>query len=198
MEDKISAVVVGHAPGKNETIIITAEHGLLYLRFNKTGLRTVVHGHRYLLYGVLGDTRFVAHHAVLVDAIPTWFSHDLIFLHHVLELYRMSVPFSAPAFEAYELLQFLFCAIPPKNPSLFKKLFICSFFERLGLIPEEPSVRDTGRFIALISRDADSMFESQEDCHSDAQLAAYVRACYEAHPYAHRLKTRLLAESGLL
>lgn len=198
MEDKISAVIVGHSPGKNETVIVTAEYGLLYLRFDKAGLRTVVHGQRYILYGVQRDARFVVHHALLLDAIPSWFSQDLIFLHHILELYRMSVPFSAPSYEVYELLQFLFSPTPPQSLSYFKKLFIGSFFARLGLVPEEPSVRDTGRFIALISRDADSMFESQEDCHNDAQLAAYVRACYEAHPYAHRLKTRPLAESGLL
>jgi len=158
----------------------------------------VVHGHRYLFYGLLRDARFVAHHAELIDAMPVWFAHDLIFLHHVLELYRISVPFGAPSYEAYALLQLLFSTVPPRALPFFKKLFIASFFARLGLIPEEPAVRDTGTFIALISRDADSMFESQEDYHSDAQLAAYVRACYEAHPYAHRLKTRPLAESGLL
>jgi hypothetical protein len=198
MEHNIFAIIVGHTPAKNETMLITPEHGLLYLSARGPAVPAVVHGHKYLLYGALRNARFTADGGELIGVIQHYFLQDLVFFHHVLELYKITVPISAPAYEIYALLELLFASKQPKNISLFKKLFIATFFARTGLVPEGPSMRDTRRFIALISRDTDSMFESQEDCHNDTQLAAYVRACYEAHPYAHRLKTRPLAESGLL
>ncbi len=193
-----TGIIISHLPYKGQILIFTQEWGMLYFRAQAGLVRSVVHGEMVIASGVTKGDAFIAETLEVQKQIAAWCIHDLVFFHHILELYRLSTPLASPSPELYTLLLLLFRTKAPKDFNFFKKIFICKFFSAAALIPERATERDLAPVVALISRDADSMFENQEDRYADAELCTYVHACYEAHPYVHRFKTRTLVESGLI
>src|SRR5581483_3565729 len=73
----------------------------------------------------------------LIGLPAQWAQQDLLFLHHILELSYYFLPLHCNAHELFELLRLLY-----KQHKLSYKKFMCRFFQRLGIYPEQPTNYD--------------------------------------------------------
>lgn len=116
-----------------------------------------------------------------------WAQHDLLFLHHVLELSLYFSPLHSECNSLFQLIMLLYTSADTFCSSFYKKVFLCKFFGILGVYPVEYK-RDIFLF-RLISNPINSNFDTEVETIAEERLRRWILACIIIHPYAHKLKT---------
>jgi hypothetical protein len=114
-----------------------------------------------------------------------WARHDILFLHHVLELTHYFLPPKSPQADIFHLIRILY-ASKARSTSLFKRLFLIRFFIFLGMYPEDEELLE--RMMKIIEEPVDGI--GQEIVHLDVKhIDAWLLSCIRLHPYNELFKT---------
>lgn len=119
----------------------------------------------------------------LVSKPADWAQQDLLFLHHVLELSYYFLPLHSNAVELYNLLDGLY-----QPHKLSQKKFMCRFFQRLGIYPEQAAHYDNA-FLEYIFLTPLNMTSQLIDSKIEKSLHQWLHECVHTHSQASRLKT---------
>jgi hypothetical protein len=119
----------------------------------------------------------------LVSAPALWAQQDLLFVHHVIELCMFFLPLHCNAVELYDLLMGLY-----QPQKLSYKKFMCRFFQRLGIYPEQPAQFDHA-FLEYIFLTPLDMTSQLIDSKIEKSLQQWLHECIYTHAQANQLKT---------
>jgi hypothetical protein len=114
--------------------------------------------------------------------------HDILFLHHVLELCYYFLPIGSPAPEVFEHLQQLYTCEHIALSRVIKKLFLVRLFLLFGVYPE-----DTRLHASLLQYGARSLVDmtTQEfvNLENENMVDAWLHSCIAVHPRSSLFKT---------
>jgi hypothetical protein len=126
---------------------------------------------------------------------PTdWVLKDIVFLHHVLEIYLYFSPVNNSCSALFEHGMLLFTISEfSADIRMMKKLFICRLFTLMSVYPQQITEVNVDFFL-LLSGPIDIMLNIQYDDKLLAQFAAWIRSCCMTHPQVLLFKTKTFFE----
>lgn len=142
-------------------------------------------------------TVYVFYDVEIIDEPSYFASHDILFIHHVLELCTYFLPFNDNCEPIFHLVKQLYVENNLLQSNISKKLFLCKFFALVGIYPENAASYGA-QFFNLISQAINSKFEKNKfdmnsfetDNHTlHSKLRSWLLSCVAAHPQAHTIKT---------
>lgn len=178
------------APQKQKYLVLDRERGVIELVPPGTLTNVLCNG-ALLSYHITAFKRcFMATRIDQLDVPFEWARHDILFLHHVLEL----VCFFLPAHLANAAV---FCHLKQlyevrQSPLLYKKLFIAQLFLLLGMGVESPFFQ-SGQLHKAVGGLCNPGLEQYPDLQSiaavESELDSWLLACVADHPQAAHLQT---------
>lgn len=140
---------------------------------------------------------YVFYDIEIIDEPSYLAAHDILFIHHVLELCSFFLPLNDSCEPVFHLVKELYSENRLLEGSIAKKMLLCKFFGLIGIYPENaPSYGN--EFFNLISRAINSNFDTHNidysSCNLDdstmrKKLRSWLLGCVAAHPQAHTIKT---------
>jgi hypothetical protein len=115
-------------------------------------------------------------------------SNNFVFFHHVLELCYYFLSINNAAHEIYILIKLLYTNPELIQTDISKRIFLCRFFIRLGIYPEN-ALSYNSQFFSLISGPLDSKVNAEHERALYRELQRWLLSCVSVHPYAHNIKT---------
>lgn len=110
---------------------------------------------RWFFYYVIFDIH-------ILDLPFYWSRNNFLFFHHVLELCNYFLPFDSRAGDIFQLILILYRCPEKVKTTLSKKLFLCNFFKKLGMYPQNIESYDSIIF-NLISNFLHSKFSYEQE-----------------------------------
>lgn len=126
--------------------------------------------------------------ANILNLPKQWSKNSFYFFHHILELCYYFLPIESEAKDIFQLIKILYTDSDIVQSDISKKIFLCHFFIKLGIYPENMLAYDAS-FHRLISGPLDSKIEVKDEKNIHFYLQRWLLECINSHPYAHRLKT---------
>ncbi len=118
-----------------------------------------------------------------------WGQSNLLFFHHVLELCDYFLPFEdKTSNDIFDLIILLYASPEKVKSVLSKKLFLCAFFKKLEIYPDDVDSYDSV-ILNLISDFLHSSLSDKYEMSVNTDLRRWLFGCVNAHPKAHRLRT---------
>lgn len=163
MADQHTALVLRMAsPYKGRTILLDEELGKIeVLAFAHKASRQLFHGAFISCALKKRGARYVLSEIVLLDMPHYWVGEHFLFFHHVLELCDSFLSFDEYEPEIFKLVRTLYSNPVSLGTKEAQKLFLCDFFQRIGMYPDQ-----------------------QQD-----SVAGWLRACITEHPHGSTLQT---------
>ncbi len=114
-------------------------------------------------------------------------AHDLLFLHHVLEILYYFSPAGSCVNGVFDLLAFLYTIEHMLISKKFKKFFLLKLLNALAITPE---LEDDFLRISTIGRvKLDQFNDDVFDCEDEKKLDRWLWHCMWQHPYISEFKT---------
>lgn len=151
---------------------------------------------RGALVSYLPIARNIGYAAENIEILATpqsWVTHNIIFLHHLIELIDFFIPDHSDAEEIFILMLCLYRSIDDEllDISFFKKFFLCKFFMMIGIYPE-PRTLDDKQLLAFLGVQTTQILELQKYVFIEKKMIQWLRECILLHPHADRLKTMIM------
>lgn len=127
-----------------------------------------------------------------IKQVPfAWARHDILFLHHVLEIASFFLPFENVQSGVFEHLSMLYDVLPQAdaNNSLFKKRFLVTFFTMIGMVPDS-TLEGFGDGRAVDSPEQEPLYcDPSLKNESLESLDRWLAQCIQLHPQVEAFKT---------
>lgn len=120
--------------------------------------------------------------------------HDILFLHHVLEICYYFMPIKSYNPTVFILLQILYTSDSWLYAMSVKKLFLLKLFVLLGLYPEDEKFKIPS-FHLLTSLPFTQMLNEQIGSYNEDAIDEWLRSCIASHPIAGKFKTTYFLDS---
>jgi hypothetical protein len=195
-------VLKSYLPRKQKYLILDYDQGPIeVVATTQNELQRLCNG-AIVTYHVSEQRSILVVQSVDILDIPfSWARHDILFLHHLLELAAFFVRPASPAPEVFDLLQTVYMS-PLRSSIFFKKLVVARFFLLLGSWPETDLLKKPEMIQALgaVGKGGDFRYtagnldevQSQESL-TESELAmeldAWLLACVREHPQQAMLNT---------
>jgi hypothetical protein len=130
--------------------------------------------------------RYFLHHIDIRDIPLAWARHDILFLHHILEL---ATHFLSPAVGnavAFDELRALYKACTTQTTPFFKKIFLVKFFLAVGLYPEH-AILSPNLLGRLLDEPLDGILI--DILPLEQEIDGWLRRCIHMHPQVTMFKT---------
>lgn len=135
-----------------------------------------------------GDIYFIADIRLLempLDAAR----HNILFLHHTLELCEQFVPIGSYIPGLFELVEILYRFPQSLCTIVGKRVFLCKLFTVLGIYPEGAQFHDV-QFHRVAGLSIDSFLQHENiGLFCEKQLRQWLMHCIATHPYVKNFKT---------
>lgn len=115
-----------------------------------------------------------------------WARHDILFLHHLLEITFHFLPFHIKHDSVFELLRFIY-SMPRGHSLLLKKLYVMRLFILLGMYPD---INKDSTLVIALKRPFDDIVD--KGIHlgiNESELDAWLLECVFTHPHVSLFKT---------
>ena len=132
-------------------------------------------------------TRIVTGVEVL-DIPFTLARHDILLLHHVLELCYYFLPIQSEAEATFDLLMFLYRAADKLTTPLRKKIFLCKLHVSFGCYTDYAPL-SMMFFSRLHSESIDSIVQVSLRLEIERKVDAWLYSCLREHPCFRNFKT---------
>jgi hypothetical protein len=137
-------------------------------------------------------------HTISLMDVPLWLAKDdILFLHHVLEICYMCVPFGSTAPEIFNLIYQLYEEFKIPHGKEFKIAFLFKLLILLGMHPDESHFQDPSYYL-LARESIDTIINKSIDLDTKEALHEWVRSCIAIHPLIHVFKTVHFLDSDRL
>lgn len=114
--------------------------------------------------------------------------HDILFVHHVLEMCYYFIPVSSASEEIFDLLLLLYTRNTCIRHRLFKKIFLFKLFVLLGIYPEKGVSMDA-LIHQLLVQPLEITMQSDATYELEQRLTRWLRECVIMHPCIEYFKT---------
>ncbi len=142
--------------------------------------------------------RITAYELEAIDIVHAPFAlaqHNIVFLHHILELCYYFLPENCAAQELFNLVYFLLSSVHKIEYTLYKKIFLMRFFIYLGMYPQDQQLQS-----AAMNQLLYGSFEHIDDNLTIVEhkaLEQWLFSCIKEHPQKSHFKTIIVGQGDI-
>lgn len=191
MEKNVGIILRSLSPQKQKIIIFDRELGKLQavpdqqrcdnITHLRPGVKIIYH------YRTSGQLVFLSS-LEIIDMPYSLAQHDLLFVHHCLEICYYFIPQGIYMPEIYDMLTLLYMPNSWFTTSNRMLLFLCKLFIVIGVVPEESLLRPD-LLIRLHRMTLDRIVQEHIDLSGTTNMLIWLRACIAMHSYSAQFTT---------
>ena len=133
---------------------------------------------------------------VKIEYVPLFLAaHDLLFLHHMLELCYYFIPVGSCIAGLFDVIHWIYKLGNEVHNPLLKKYSIAKLLTTLGLWPEQHNV-NTRMICQLINIPIDRITLQDVNLANERELNQWLRFCILQHPSGRKLQTIAFLSQG--
>jgi hypothetical protein len=185
VERRTGIVLKMYKEKPHKMVILDDKFGKIVGIFN----RGTVHQGALIGYGVTLQS-----HTLFLDTIELLITpcaiakHDIVFLHHLLELCYYLIPTGTCARDLLQFLIQLYATWQPDPTELFKKAVVFRLVAMLGIYAEGESSKPL-LFHRLTTESIDTIVHTILDLGIEKRFTQWLHSCVAIHPHAKYFKT---------
>lgn len=185
MEKSIGIVLKSYQPQKSKLALLDRDAGKITAVPNRADISS---GSLITYFKRTQDHLSFIHSIDIVDMPFALAHHDIVFVHHVLELCYYFIPQASHAPQVFVTL-LRFYEIPTLlNTPVMKKIFILKLFSLLGVHPESGRLK-SANMSELAATSIDFLASQSIDLRIEQELDAWLMHSIRTHPCAEYFKT---------